>query len=492
MPLVCRASISVGGCKLYAAGEGDTSGGEITTEMRDELLGKLAAGAYVAIDADILAFEQRDGVSNRNFLRFRNESLLEMGRTGVGRPFLRDHDQHDTMAAAGRVLTSRTTKIADGQYELRQRVRLTATWAVELALRDLLFAVSIGWEPLGPVLCSACNAPVYTACYHWPGDRVTETPQADGSKKYLRDRNGALTVEWIYTKAALLETSMCPIGGVKLAGFEGVRAALSAAGAPHDDDPVQAIAEVLQQINTVLDEKPISAAFLRALDRDESTRSTPKPEGVSKMSKLDAAIAAHTELSADERKAFAAKLAASLEPDMEAHRLSVLAADPIVHTTKDGTAIRKSDGAVALMLAKQADAGIEREAAQAAQLATAQAAATRTALVSEASTLFAGCLGTNEDHADILGALKPLGDEKLRIVRGILAGGRAAPAPGVNPELGAQPDGPQAQFDALCAEHATKHSCSARDARLAVVKTEQGRALYNQIELLKKRSQATA
>ncbi len=454
---------------LYAVGAGGERGDALTDAQRDELLAKLEKGERVAVEVDMLAYEQRAGVRNRNSVRFRDGAIKALGESGKGKPFLKDHEQWDSLSVAGRILESKPKKLAEGQHEIRMRARLTAKWAVDLALRDLLFACSIGWEPTGPIECSACGKSV-TACYHWPGMRVSPMPQNDGSTRFVWDRNGATVVEWIYTSAKLKECSMCPIGGVELAGFDGIRAALSIAGFEH-----------ASEFSTEIDD--LDPTLARD-DHDKSTRLDPLPQPA-RMSKLDAAIAAHTELNADERKAFAAKLAAILNADLGDIAAAALAADPVVHTTKDGTAIRKSDGAVALMLAKQTDAQAEAAATSAAALATANEAARVTALTAKATTLFAGCLGTPEQHAKILGAIESDAD-CVRVLTGILAGGKAKPAPGVNPELSPQPDGPQAQLDALVAAHEAKHSCSARDARLAVSKTTEGRALYNQIELAKK------
>lgn len=550
-----RASFDVAPV-LYAAGSGDESGAELTTDVRDELLRKCAAGEYVAVDIDVLAYEQRDGVRNRNNVRFRNESLIALGASGKGKPFLRDHEQWDSMSVAGKIITSKTTKLAEGQYEMRMRVRLTAPWAVELALRGLLFAVSIGWEAEGPIECSTCGTAIYTKCYHWPGDRVTEMPQADGTKKFVWDRNGVNVVEWIYTKAALKECSICPIGGVKLAGVEGVRAALAAAGLAFPDDEVAvmqsnhshvtgavklanvdqvraalaargfegstklfALDDVVSAITEtkfakgdrvvalvdhmegmkgmagsiaianagappyygikfddqkampgvhkwlaedeiksapkkskpgmhgVPDEESPNPADVIATLFSKSTPPAPTPEG-KPMSKLDAALAAHTELSADERKAFAAKLAAELEPTLATLAAEKLAADPVVHTTKDGTAIRKSDGAVALMLAKQSDAQAESMAAAAATLATERAAAQLASLRNDAKALLAdkGMHGTLDVHAAILGAVRSIPDDTLRAacvqsLTAWTAGGQTKSAPGINPELSAAPTG---------------------------------------------------
>lgn len=222
MTLACRASLPVGSLTLRA------NGGAITAAIRDELLAKCAAGEYVELEADLLAYEQATGERNRNFVRFRDGALVGLGRSGKGTPFLRDHNQGDSLSKGGTITASSTEKRDEGSYAIHQSAKLTAPWAVELALRDLLSAVSIGWRPTGPVLCSECNAPVLTKCWHFPGDRLAERDNEDGSKRKVRASDGPLVVEWIFTEAELVETSCVPIGGVPRAQFDSIRAALSA------------------------------------------------------------------------------------------------------------------------------------------------------------------------------------------------------------------------------------------------------------------------
>lgn len=448
--LACRTTVEMAGARLYAAGEGDESGGEITPEMRDDLLAKVRTGAYVALDVDILAYEQRPGVANRNFVRFRDGNMIALGASGKGKPFLRDHAQRDSLAVAGKILTSKTTKLADGHYEMRMRVRLTASWAVELALRGLLFAVSIGWEPTGPVECSACAAPVYTKCYHWPGDRVTETPQSDGTKKFVRDRNGDLTVEWIYTQAELIETSMCPIGGVKLAGFDGVRAAL-AASFPDDVEgdglsrasdfdhrssaPEPALTPEPSNMNTA----PIVAATLAAV-----------------VVMTEAQHAHYARLSAADQESFAAKTSA----ERDAIVAGALAADPVVHKTKSGLEIRKSHGDIALMLAKQGD--VQADALEAQRLAlAAQTDATALAVLrSRAGTEIGALAGDLETKVAVLRAVDSIADEPTRTkVLAMLKGAQVAMA-----ELG-RPKGANPGGDPVLADKAS--AFTALEAALA-------------------------
>ena len=235
----CRASIAVSPQLTLRAG-----GAVITPAMRDELLAKVRAGEYVEIELDVHAYDQKAGERNRKNVRHRDGSMMALGRSGAGKPVLRDHEQDNSLAVAGKVIESKTVKVGEGEYAIEQTWRLTAPWAVELALRDLLSTVSIGWTATGPVLCSACDVPVFTQCYHCPGDRLSEKVGDDGVKRLVRDRAGVTVVEWIYTSAELVETSLAPVPAVPSARIEGIRAALSAhdggsspPGEPHDMNP---------------------------------------------------------------------------------------------------------------------------------------------------------------------------------------------------------------------------------------------------------------
>jgi phage major head subunit gpT-like protein len=221
MPVLCRASHDSPVLAVRAA-----DGSKLTTEKRDELLAKAVAGEFVEVLIDVHSYDQKTGEQNRNFVRFRDGMMMSLGRTGRGNPFLRDHRQGDSLAVAGTINESATTKLGDGEYVVQQTAKLTAPWAVELALRGLLNAVSIGWNPTGPVLCSACDAPVFSKCYHFPGDRL----KLDERGRKVYDDNGDIVVEFIFTEAELIETSMVPIGGVRTARIDEIRAGLSALG----------------------------------------------------------------------------------------------------------------------------------------------------------------------------------------------------------------------------------------------------------------------
>lgn len=212
-------------------------GAALTESKRSELLAKLKAGEPVELEVDLLAYEQEAGVPNRKFVRFRDGAMVKLGRTGVGTVFLRDHDQGNSLAVAGEIISSATEKVADGRYVIRQTVRLSADWAVKIALEGNLRAVSIGWNPTGPINCSIHDAPVWSKpeCYCWPGQAFEEQIGEGGKKRLVRKAGGPVIAEFIYTEAELVETSMVPIGGVRTAHAEDVRAALCtslAAGNP--------------------------------------------------------------------------------------------------------------------------------------------------------------------------------------------------------------------------------------------------------------------
>jgi hypothetical protein len=191
------------------------NGEEISKASRDEMLARCVAGQYVELEVDILAFEQKTGMRNRNFVRFRDGAMLAIGRTGVNTPFLRDHRQSDSLARGGTIVASQTEKRGEGDYAIRQTAKLTAPWAVELALRGLMSTVSIGWNPTGDVVCSVCQANFWR-CSHYPGET------------YKLDSGVEVVCERVYTAAELIETSAVPVPAVPAAQIDEIRAALAA------------------------------------------------------------------------------------------------------------------------------------------------------------------------------------------------------------------------------------------------------------------------
>jgi hypothetical protein len=195
-----------------------SSGVELSDDERAELLAKCIAGELVELFISFDAYEQRDGEPNRAFVKLAPGALAAAAKSAKGRPFLRDHMQSDSLARGGAILESASVKRADGDYVIRMTVRLTAPWAVELALRDLLSFISIGLRPTGPVRCSCCGTEVFTQCLHLKGEVIEGKPGAEPK-----------ICEWIYTSAEIVEASAVNVPAVPGAQIDSIRAALSAA-----------------------------------------------------------------------------------------------------------------------------------------------------------------------------------------------------------------------------------------------------------------------
>lgn len=217
-------------------------GRAVTPAVRDELLAKIAANEYVEIEIDLLAYEQKAGEPNRKHLRFRDGLMSSLGRSAVGMPFLRNHEQDDVMARGGTITASQTEKLGDGHYKIQQTTKLTAPWAVEHALRGLLDRVSIGWHPTELPHCTVCKSEIFLKCYHFPGDRLGEEPGEDGRKRLVRRAGGDRIVEWEFPAAEITETSFVNVPAVPSAGVRSIRASLSAElgllTVEEDDTPV--------------------------------------------------------------------------------------------------------------------------------------------------------------------------------------------------------------------------------------------------------------
>lgn len=200
---------------LYASSKGDRA--EMTQEQRVELLAKCVAGELVELYLELDAYEQREGERNRGCVRLSPGAVAPAARSAKGRPFLRDHEQENTLARGGEIVSATSVKRGEGDYVIRMTVRLTAPWAVELALRDLLSFISIGLRATGPVLCSVCKTEVFTECWHYRGAEVVVKAGAEPQ-----------ICEWIYTAAEIVEASSVNVPAVPGAQIEAIRVALSA------------------------------------------------------------------------------------------------------------------------------------------------------------------------------------------------------------------------------------------------------------------------
>ncbi len=227
----------------------------ITTETRDEMLVKCRAGEYVELYMDLDAYEQREGERNRACVRLSSGAVAPAARSAKGRPFLRDHEQKNTLARGGEIVESKSVKRGDGDYVIRMTVKLTAPWAVEMALRGLLSFISVGLRATGPVMCSHCGTEVFTECWHYRGESIVTKAGAEPQ-----------VCEWIYTSAEIVEASSVNVPAVPGAHIEGIRAALSAAlnvnHEPEDTRKMKILPSLLAALNlaaTASEEEILSA-----------------------------------------------------------------------------------------------------------------------------------------------------------------------------------------------------------------------------------------
>ncbi len=185
---------------------------------RQEIADRVLTGELVEIDVDIRAFEQLEGVPNANFLRIKKGILRKFAKSFKGQVFLRDHNEFDLDARGGTITKAQAVAI-DGGIGFDFTIRMSAPWAVLGVMRGTLDRFSIAWAHGGrdTILCSHDGTPIFTDCFHFPGDLV------DGAEGEEPTR-----VEWIFTEAEGTETSAVSVPAVPGTHINEVRAALSA------------------------------------------------------------------------------------------------------------------------------------------------------------------------------------------------------------------------------------------------------------------------
>ena len=243
-------------------------------DKRLELLAALGNKEIVELEVDIRAFQQQDGVANRNYMRFKNSTLRKFAKSFAGVPLLRDHNSGELEARAGTILSAKAVPI-EGGLAFEMTARVTAAFAVKALLEGNLDRFSIGWDfpGLDTLECSECKAEVFTDCYHFPGDKLD-----NGSR-----------VEFVFTVVDGTEVSAVSVPAVKGTGLEGVRSALSQAGFSRpvdnrdesaEDHNMKNIAKTLGLKNDA-DESTIVAGIGALLARAETAESALSTERTS-------------------------------------------------------------------------------------------------------------------------------------------------------------------------------------------------------------------
>lgn len=508
-PMLARASIEV----EHALAASLPDGTPVTDEMIDGLLERCRLGQRVEIDVPMLAYEQWDyekypGKDNRNFVCFRGGEMQALGRTGKRKPFMRDHEQRESLARGGTLIESKTEQPEEGHHQIFQTVRLSAPWAVEMYLRGLMTTVSIGWFPTGPVICSACDAPIGAKCWHWPGDRLDEVIDGDGVKRKVRNRNGggAILVRWIYTKAELIETSCVPVPGVPTAAMDQLRATLAAsfptlfADEDADEDIVVA--------PDPADKSPPSPAARSVDPQPERPQMADQTDQTTRLASLRKALLAALTLP-ESHRAHAATLATTDADAAEAFCVesptvreaavkSALDADPVVFTgavTK--ISVRRSHGELALQLATQNEASAKKLAEQETELGVRAAAADDHEVETICSSRIPNLPGSGAVHANIVRALRKAGDpvlleESLKALAGasnfVKAAGRA---PGANEGADAGNEDALAAFETALAAFAKAAGKSPLHATEEFLATKQGTELHEAYDKARRTARGT-
>lgn len=259
-------TMSVSPLVLRAAPAGE----EMSDADKAELLARSMAGEHVEIHVDIESFNQIEGVSNKNHVRFRKAKLSAIARTGVGSVFLRDHAQSALDARGGTITRSKAEKV-DGGVVFRQTVHAVEPWAVQGFLKGKIDRFSIGWHPTEQVTCSACKASV-RECYHWPGDTVEL-------------KSGPHTVEYIFEDAELVETSAVNVPAVSGTGVDNIRAALGLSTIPRgkhmEEETKEGAGKAGAEQNQAATRAATQAAIKAERERSAAIRRTGKALGLS-------------------------------------------------------------------------------------------------------------------------------------------------------------------------------------------------------------------
>lgn len=238
----------------------------------------------------------------------------------------------------------------------------------------------------------------------------------------------------------------------------------------------------------ILDEKRASVAPVIVAPPSKSTRTAPVPHVHKMETKIvvltDAQHAHYAKLASAEADAFLSK--SFVERD------SVLAdiakSDPVVFKGElTGFEVRKSQGDFALKMAEAAEKA-EKRAADAAARETIEKAAKETeVLKAKVKAEIPHLAGSDSVKESLYKAADAIGPEAVAMLKAAddAAKGRTV-AKGVNPGSDPQPEGPQAELDALIAAEMTAKSVDKAKATVAVTNTAKGAALYAEVQKAKK------
>lgn len=200
---------------VAGAGGGTLKANDVA--RRGELIKAVRGGEHVELTVRARTFRQKDGVPNKNFLRFKTEKLGAFAKSFVGMPLLLDHNTYEQKARIGTISASESEDQGNGWTAILQTLQVVKPDAVISILDGTLDRYSIGWRSTGPVLCTVHRTDLLSRgrCNCWPGDRV----EVDGKEEI---------VEYEFQSAAGKETSGVNDPAVNGTRNEDVQQALAA------------------------------------------------------------------------------------------------------------------------------------------------------------------------------------------------------------------------------------------------------------------------
>lgn len=204
--------------------------------------------------------------------------------------------------------------------------------------------------------------------------------------------------------------------------------------------------------------------------------SAPNVESTMKLVVLTEAQHAHYQkLAPADAEAFVAKSAS----DRDAEVAKAIAADPVVFKgEKTGIEVRKSQGDFALQIAKQAETMAVTSAKQAEEIAKRDTEIKKARIRKTAAEILKNAPGDDETHDFIVEQLE--GNEKaMAALKGLVSEsriGKAAPGQG-GTEDPVQKSATE-QLDTMTLEYAKSNNVDRPTARVAVLKTAEGKRLY--------------
>lgn len=193
---------------------------KLEDKARVELITSIRGGQHIELTVKAKTFRQRDGSPNKNYLRFKKERLGAIASTFKGQPMLLDHNKWSQRFRMGSIAESEGSEGGHGWFNFDQTLHIVKPEGVISTLDGTIDRFSIGWHPLGTVVCTAHGEDIMKrgSCFRrgdcYPGRRV----EVDGEPKIA---------EYEFQNAEGIEVSAVNVPAVTGTRIEDVRKALA-------------------------------------------------------------------------------------------------------------------------------------------------------------------------------------------------------------------------------------------------------------------------